>query len=80
MQSFPNLFWSIRSEDKPSQETRDITETGLSRVGYIILASLFIVFFVADELLHMYRKSKLRKLSTGQNRASALKSDDEGES
>ena len=80
MESFPNLFWSIRPEEKQSQETRDLTETRLSRVGYIILASLFIAFFVADELLHRYRESKRRQLSTGQNRASVMESDDEGES
>ena len=80
MESFPNLAWSIRSQDKPSQETRDVTETRLSRVGYIILASLFIAFFVADELLHRYRESKRRKLSTGQNKVSAVESDDEGQS
>ena len=80
METFSNLVWSIRSQDKPTQETRDVTETRLSRVGYIILASLFIAFFVADELLHRYRESKRRKLSTGQNKASAVESDDEVQS
>ncbi len=77
MESFPNLFWSIRSEDKPSQETRDLTGTRLSRVGYIILAALFIGFFVADEALHRYREIRRRKLSMGKNSASAMESDSE---
>ena len=77
MESFPNLFWSIRPEEKPSQETLDLTETSLSRVGYIMLAALFIAFFVVDELLHRYRGFRRRKLSTGQKRASAVERDSE---
>ena len=77
MESFPNLFWSIRPEEKQSQETRDLTETRLSRVGYIILAALFIVFFIVDELLHRYRGMRRRKLSTGQKRTSAVGRDSE---
>ena len=77
MESFPNLVWSIRSEDKPSQETRDLTETSLSSVGYIILAALFIIFFVADEVLHRCREGKRRKLSARQKEASATERDSE---
>ena len=77
MESFPNLFWSIRSEDKPSQEPRNLTETRLSRVGYIILAALFIFFFVADELLNRHRESRRRKLSAGQKRISVVESGSE---
>ena len=77
MESFPNLFWSIRSEDKPSQVPRDLTETRLSRVGYIILAALFIFFFVADELLNRHRESRRRKLSAGKKRISVVESGSE---
>ena len=76
MESFPNLFWSMRSEDSPSQEQVDVTATRLSRLGYIILATLFIVFFVADELSNRYRESRDRKLSARQRRA-VVESDSE---
>ena len=79
MESFANLFWSIRSEGKSSQETRNATATSLSRVGYTFLAAIFVVFFVADELLHKYRESRRRKLSTEQNRASSAERDAESE-
>ena len=79
MESFPNLYWSIRSEGKSSQEPRDVTATSVSRVGYTILAAIFIIFFVADELVHKYRESRRRKVSTGQNRASSAERDVESE-
>ena len=77
MELFPNLFWSIRSEDKPSQEARDLTETRVNRAGYIILAVLFIVFFVADELVNRCRENKRRKVPTRQKRESLLESNSE---
>ena len=79
MDSIPNLYWSIKSEGKSSQETRGVVASGASRVGYTILAAVFIAFFIADELLHKYRESRLRKFSIGQNRASSQESRGEGE-
>ena len=79
MESFPKLYWSERSEGERSRETREATATSSSRVGYALLAAIFIVFFVIDELLHKFRESRRRKVSTGQNRASSAERDVESE-
>ena len=77
MESFPKLYWSERSEGERSRETRKATATSSSRVGYALLAAIFIVFFVIDELLHKFRESRRRKLSTGHKRASSAEPDGE---
>ena len=77
MESFPNLFWSLRSSDKSVQAAYDLTETRLTRLSYTILAALFIIFFVADELANRYRENKWRKHAAGHKKVSAMESDSE---
>ena len=61
MESIPNLWWSLTSKDRPAKVSRDRTETRVSRLSYKMVAALFIVFFVIDELLSRYRENKYGK-------------------
>ena len=61
MESIPNLWWSLTSKDRSAEVSRDLTETRVSRLSYKMVAAIFIVFFVIDELVTRYRENKYGK-------------------
>ena len=77
MESFPNLFWSFRSAHKSAQAPCDLTETRASRLCYKIVAALFLIFFVIDELVDRYRENRYGKYSAGKKKLSAMEFDSE---
>ena len=77
MESFPNLFWSFRSTHNSAQAPCDLTETRLTRLCYKIVAALFIIFFVTDELVNRYRENRYGKYSAGKKKLSEMEFDSE---
>ena len=77
MESLPNLFWSYRSVNKSAQAPCDLTETRLTRLCYKIVAALFIIFFVTDELVNRIREKRYGKYSVGKKKLSEMEIDSE---
>ena len=77
MESIPNLWWSLTSKDRPAKVSRDRTETRVSRLSYKMVAALFIVFFVIDELLSRYRENKYGKYCPEKKKLSVKEIDSE---
>ena len=77
MQWCLNLFWLFTSGDEAVQPPCSITEARLTRLTYIIVAALFIVFFVTDELVNRYRENRREKCCARKNTASALEDGNE---
>ena len=63
MESIPNLWWSVTTKDRSAKVSRDVTESRFTRLSYKMVAALFIIFFVIDELVNKYREKKYGKYS-----------------
>ena len=61
MESIPNLWCSLTSKDRSAKVFGDRTETRVSRLSYKMVAAIFIVFFVIDELVTRYRENTYGK-------------------
>ena len=77
MESIPNLWWSVTSKDRSGKVSDDRTETRVSRLSYKMVAAIFIVFFVIDELVSRYRENKYGKYFPEKKKLSVKEIDSE---